>query len=623
MIQAVGYLLLAFLLSLALTPVVRFVATRFKVMDAPGGRKIHDLPRPLLGGIAIFASFTIVTLLAFKVGKPFALQLDHLPPLLPLLAGGALVVVLGVVDDMAGMRPATKFLFQCAAGLILIGSGVAIRSVSDPSAIGSQIGLGVWGLALSFLWVVGITNALNLIDGLDGLASGVSFIAAVTFAALAFMKGEQPEMMVLSLILAGAIGGFLRYNFYPASIFLGDTGSLFLGYMLASVSIVGNYKSATLVSLLVPILALGLPIMDTVVSMARRLLRSLHLVDVDPQTKKLRFFFFGESAVWNADQDHIHHRLLKSGLSQRRAVMLLYGVSVLLALGALSLNFLHGKNFGYFLVAVGLFVFLSIRRLGYQEFQVSPEGSLLWVYRHRFVGVRIFQAFSDLMFILFSYLGALTFAAGGRVAAIGSGGLGVMWLVVLVQSVTFVANGFYKGAWRYTNLRDILTLTRGVFLACLISFVLAATWWSRGHELSMVFLNQFFILAFLVVSSRLSYRILSLLRKSRRQEGQKVLIYGAGEGGAFALREIINNPELGLMAVGFLDDDPGKRGKLFNGMKILGGLEELDGILSKNSVTSLIVSSGKIPLHRIEAVKDKCSKSGVQVRRLMFNLEQL
>lgn len=622
MIEILGLFVLAFAASTLLTPLVRRLAERFGVMDAPGGRKIHDRPKPLLGGLGIFLSFGLAVLVAEWRGVKFPLVGGETVPLQPLLLGSLLVVVLGIVDDVVSVKPAVKFLFQCVAGLILVGSGIAIQAVSDPMEPDYvQIHLGVWGMLLSLLWVVGITNALNLIDGLDGLASGVALIAAASFGVLAYLKGGHEGMVILCAILAGSIGGFLRYNFYPAKIFLGDTGSLFLGFTLASISILGNYKSATVVSLLVPILALGLPILDTLVAMARRLLRSLHLFEVDPQTKKLRVLFFGESAVWKADQDHIHHRLLQFGLSQRKAVAVLYGVSLLLAVAALSMNFFHGMNYGYFMAAVGILTFLSIRRLGYREFRVPTEDSLLWMYRQRFVGVRLVQGLSDALFIVGAFTASLVFATGGRFMAIRDTWINVTWIVLLVQIVTFVANGFYRGAWRYTNLRDMVTLSRGVFLACLLGYVITATFWSKAGVSVGVFINEFFILVFLVLSSRLSYRVLNLLRRSRRLEGQRVLLYGAGEGGAFALRELINNPELGMIPVGFLDDDPGKKGKNLGGVKILGGIAELDGIIERNSVSSIIVSSHKIEGERVEEIKRRCDAVGVHVQRLLFNLE--
>lgn len=622
MLKLLGALALAALVSFALTPLVRRVARHFKVLDAPGGRKIHSSPTPLLGGLSIYAAFVSVTLLIFLTGSPVPVLGDVWTPLAPLLIGATLVMLLGIVDDVVGVRPSVKFFFQCLAGLILVGSGFAIRSLTDPGAIAEPVQLGFWGILLSFVWIVGITNALNLIDGLDGLASGVALIASLCFGILGYLTG-QPLTMVLSFVLAGAVAGFIRYNLYPASVFLGDTGSMLLGYILASISILGSYKSATVVSIGVPILALGLPIMDTVVAMARRLLRSLHLLDVDPETGKWKVLFFGRTAVWEADQDHIHHRLLKIGLSQRRAVIVLFGASAVLAGGALLLSFMHSLNYGYFLAAVGLLVFLSIRRLEYEEFRVAPEDSLLWMFRHRFVGARIFQTFSDIVFILAAFGGSILLFSGGDLRAAEPAWSSSTWVVLLVQIVTFLANGFYKGAWRYTGLRDMMTLTRGVFLASLLSYVIVAAFWKKSHVGAAVFVNDFFILVFLVVVSRLSFRILNLLRKRRHLEGQRALIYGAGDGGSFALREMTNNPDWKLVPVGFLDDDAGKKGKLFNGLKILGGYEEMDAVLERNHIASIVLSTRKIPPRKIDRLKEKCSKAGVQIQRLFFNLEQL
>jgi len=298
---------LAFALAFILTPPVRRLAYRIKAIDHPDPRKIHRRAMPLLGGLAVYVAFWAAAgfaLLLAGGGAPFQ----------GLFWGSTLILALGIYDDLKGLSYKAKFAGQFAAAFILVAYNVRIEFITLPFQ--DTIFLGIFMIPLTLLWVVGITNAVNLVDGVDGLATGVSVIAAVVMFALTW--GEFPLIAVLVLTLAGAALGFLPHNFSPARIFLGDTGSLFLGFMLAGFSIVGVTKQATLTTLIIPVLVFGLPITDTFYAMWRR--------------------FRSRRPIFKPDNGHIHHRLLNIGLSTRQTVAVLYSGSIFFGASAIFLD---------------------------------------------------------------------------------------------------------------------------------------------------------------------------------------------------------------------------------------------------------------------------------------------
>lgn len=327
--------------SLLLTPLVAALARSRGWLDQPdGARKLHTIPVPRCGGVAVFAAFVAAWCLAASFAGS-ELDLESAPPL---LLAATIVMLAGLVDDVRGLSPFAKILAQAAAGLLLFAAGYRVETIGVPW--GGTVDLGLLALPVTLAWVVGMSNAFNLIDGLDGLAAGVALVATVTLVAVAASNGRTTTL-VLTAALAGALLGFLRYNFNPAKVFLGDSGSLTVGFLLAAFAISGNLKSRTIIAVAVPLVALALPIFDACLAMLRRLIRG------------------GE--VFRADRDHIHHRIVRLGLTPRRAVMVLYAVSVLL--GSLALAILSGpkQTLWAVLLAVALLGWLGVHRLGYVE----------------------------------------------------------------------------------------------------------------------------------------------------------------------------------------------------------------------------------------------------------------
>jgi UDP-GlcNAc:undecaprenyl-phosphate/decaprenyl-phosphate GlcNAc-1-phosphate transferase len=301
--------LASFAVAMALTPLIRSAALRLGVVDHPERRKMHHLPVPLLGGASIVLSFAAVVTSVILV-KPELLG-EEIGMVRPLLLSGVLISIVGAYDDWRGLSVLQKFLFQLIAASILVASGIHARLFTNP--LGESLELGWIGVPITVLWVVGVTNAMNLIDGLDGLATGVGVIASLSLCGIAAAT-DQPVVAILSFVLAGASLGFLPFNMYPARIFLGDTGSMFLGFLLAGLGLAGSLKASTATILILPIVVLGVPLMDTLWAILRRT-RSR----VSP---------------FKADRDHIHHRLVRVGLQHRHVVLVLYFICAFLGLSA-------------------------------------------------------------------------------------------------------------------------------------------------------------------------------------------------------------------------------------------------------------------------------------------------
>ena len=305
-------LLTALVVSFLMTPVVKSFAYKVGAIDVPkDARRMHHKPIPRLGGLAIFAGFMVSILLFVDI------RLN--PQMQSILLGAVIIVVLGVVDDIMALPAKLKFVVQIAAALIPALNGVSIQALSNPNIFsGNAYWVLDWlSIPITVLWIVGITNAVNLIDGLDGLANGVSAISAATVLVIALICSETQVAIVMAA-LVGACVGFLPYNLNPAKIFMGDTGSTFLGFILASVSIQGLFKFHMIISFAVPFLMLGLPIFDTCFAILRRVSK-------------------GQSPM-TPDRGHIHHRLIDMGFSQKQAVAVLYIISAILGLSAVVLT---------------------------------------------------------------------------------------------------------------------------------------------------------------------------------------------------------------------------------------------------------------------------------------------
>ena len=305
--SAIYALLIAAVITFALTPVAMRAAWRLGVVDRPGGRRIHDRPIPLHGGVAIFLGILMAVLPNLDLDRRYA----------SILIGAGLICLLGVVDDRFGIPPLPKLLGQIACAAIPVATGMTIDSITIPLIEPSTVSFGVLAYPLTIIFIVAVANVVNLADGMDGLAAGVCGISALTFAILALSLGRI-SAGVMAAAVAGACLGFLPWNFNPAKVFMGDSGALVLGFLLACVSIQGVMKTAAALALVFPLVVLLVPILDTSFVILKRLKS-------------------GQS-IASADKNHFHHRLLRVGYTQRQAVGLLYAWSAVLAAFALAIR---------------------------------------------------------------------------------------------------------------------------------------------------------------------------------------------------------------------------------------------------------------------------------------------
>jgi len=446
--------LAAALVASGLAPLMRRVGFAVGAVDRPGHRKVHERDVSRLGGVAVWGATGTVVLLAAWFGVLDGAAFVHVRVMwVPLALGAAVLAMVGVVDDVRGLRARTKLLAQCVAAALVVAGGCVIREATNPIT-GASVALGALAVPVTVLWVIGVTNALNLIDGLDGLAAGVGLIVSGTLCMISLSVGRV-DVALLTGTLAGALVGFLYFNFNPATIFLGDSGSLFLGYALAVLSLESAHKGATAVLVLAPILALGVPIMDTTLTVARRILVSASLMA--------------------PDRDHIHHRLIALGLSHRRAVLVLYVACLLLNVAAVFSVRAATRDAALVAVAVALATFLGVRKLRYHELPVRGFAV---------VGPHALLALADAACLVVAYAVAVMALHGGTLAP--RSGIevlraatvaGVLELSVLLLSGVYQDDASARRRW--TTLGVALAIG-----AVVASIALVATRAAAYHDLA-------------------------------------------------------------------------------------------------------------------------------------------
>ncbi len=323
---------IALVISLLLVPFVAKLAVKIGAVDKPNARKVHTRIMPRMGGLAIYLSFFAVLLLSHGFSKQ----------ILGIFLGGTILVLVGIVDDMKDIPAKVKLLGQIIAACVVVAFGVRVDFMTNIFQ-GDTFFLSFFSIPVTIIWIVAIINAVNLIDGLDGLAAGISTIAAITMA-IAGYAGGQTEMASMAMILIGATLGFLRYNFHPAKIFMGDTGSMFLGYTLAVFAVLGVAKSFTMLSLVTPILVLAIPILDTLFAIIRRKMN--------------------HKPIFKPDKHHLHHCLLNYGFSHRDTVLIIYAVSAILALCGLIMTYLNSTQGICLLAVISVVIIYGALKIG-------------------------------------------------------------------------------------------------------------------------------------------------------------------------------------------------------------------------------------------------------------------
>jgi UDP-GlcNAc:undecaprenyl-phosphate GlcNAc-1-phosphate transferase len=580
--------LLGFVLSLTLTLVVKRAAPLLGAVARPAADRWHGREVPLLGGVAIAGAVLLGVVLVAPLARDVVI----------LLAGAVGLSVVGLVDDFHPLKPQTKFIAQILVAAMLAGLGLRLGLTGVP----------VVDLVLTLVWIVGVANAFNLLDNMDGLAAGVAAIATA-FRLGFFLNDGNMEAAQIAALLLGSLVGFLVFNFQPASIFMGDAGSLFVGVMVSGLSLVGTwaYSRGTASVLLFPVLILLVPIFDTAFVIVSRTLAG--------------------RSIATGGRDHPSHRLVALGLSEREAVLIMYVVACL-AGGMAAVSYHYHLSYtasliALLLIAVGLFGVYLGRLQVYSEDEVRVNEGTRFVtlvanfaYKQQVATVLV-----DCALIIVAYYSAYVLRFEDAVQAEQGRFIGSLPAVIASQLLAFGAFRVYQGVWRYTSVRDIVTLAQASCVGVVTTVaVLAAMGRLEGYSRA-VFVLDWLLLVVLVSGSRLSFRALAEFLRPRSDGLRRVIIYGAGDGGVMVLREVRNNVALQRHIVGFIDDDRSKHRTTVQGVPVLGDMNALAEVIRASSVDEVIISSNKVPPQRVSELSALCDSLEVALMRASLRLE--
>ena len=582
--------------SLILIPVLRKLSLRLGLVDAPKADRWHKQPTPKVGGLAMFAAYALALLGTVLLTPPADIPWA-------LLAGSLLIFLLGVIDDYKTLSPPAKLVGQIVAAAIVVFFGRNLQFFD----------LEILNIVFTFLWLIGITNAINLLDNMDGLAGGMALIAA-SMLSLMFWQIEAWNLLVISLALVGSTLGFLFYNFPPASVFMGDSGSLFLGFTLAALAIAEVPRASNLLAVLgVPTLIFLLPILDTSMVTVTRILR-------------------GQSPA-QGGRDHTSHRLIAFGLTERQTVLVLYGVALISGVLATLLESLD-YAVSLLLIPVLLIVFTLLTaylaRIKVVESSTPAHPGRITRLMIGLTGRgRILEIALDFLIISVAYYLAFWLYFGFSADILGMEiFVRALPLAFAGAYAAFFIFGIYARVWQYIGLRDLprflgAALGAGVFLGVSAHFL-----FPEQYPPSIIFLFGIFIFLGLA-ASRASFRLLDQVYTQRHipppGETAEVLILGADNSGVLALEWLSNQPQNAFRVIGFLDSDPFKRGRQIQGVPVLGGLDELEAVLERHPARGLILPSEAQTQKFQESEKwvEICQRRGIWIKRMEIRLEEI
>jgi len=584
----------ALVFALILTPVVRTFARRYGAVAKPKIDRWHKKPTAMLGGIAIWLS-VLLTLQFF---------LPHSTYLWVILRASSFLFLVGLIDDLVHIKPYQKLIGQVLGSAYVVYYGLSLPW-TDSILV---------NMALAIFWLIGITNAINLLDNMDGLASGIAIVAAA-FLSLSFLSAGQTVEGLMLISFGGALLGFLVYNSNPASIFMGDCGSMFVGFFLASsalVNVSGGRSRSFLPVLAVPILVLFIPIFDTTfVTILRKL---------------------SGRAASQGGRDHTSHRLVALGVSERHAVWMLYGFAALSGLLAvvvqhsrLDVSLAAIAGFTILLTLIGVYL-AGVKVYDQTDAAIAMKEKPLYAF---LVDVsykrRIFEVLLDVVLIILSYWSAYAIKFG-PFSNSPAWRLFIRTLPVLmfVKMFVFLVMGVYRGVWRYTSLGDLIVFFKAVALSSVASLMVVLFVFRFEGFSRTVFVIDGVLMFMVLAGSRMAFRVFrQMLPTNGGHHGRRVLIYGAGDGGELLLRELRNNSELQLSPVGFIDDDPAKSGKVIHGLRVYGGNGDLTRICQQQSIDEIVISSLKMSEERLQEIIHSCTEREISVKRMRITIEQL
>ncbi len=601
-----GYSAISFVICLILTPLVRQIVLKKGWMARPTADRWHRKPTALFGGIAIYLA-AAVPLFIISDFKSFGSQVTNLSDatavfsMAPaLFVGITSIFLVGWVDDIFRMKPHSKLLGQILIASLFAFWGFRLQWVTSLTL----------DTLITIFWIVGITNAFNLLDNMDGLCAGIGTIAAVFLAVV--LSGFQPESAQCAAILAGATAAFLVYNFKPASIFMGDCGSLTIGFgiSLLSLGLSGINTGNPLAAMAVPVMIVMVPILDTTMVTLVRLLS-------------------GRKAS-TGGKDHTSHRLVLMGFSEKKSVLFLYGVGVVSGIAAVFVS--RSDTFTSPTVIIPVIISILLMGIYLSQLRVYPEKEFSVLRDRTFTPILIELTYKkqivlvilDFFLIAFSYylsyrlrFDTFQFPYYFKVF------LKSLPAVIACKLIAFFLMGVYRGIWGYVSSNEIAAYLKASTLASFLS-ITAVTFVYRFEDFSKgIFLMDWLITTGTLLGTRGFFRLTGDAIKRNALSGEHVLIYGAGRGGEILLREILHNKRLKIKPVGFIDDDPLKTGKKLQGYAVLGTFNDLDVLISQHPVSSLLISFTGSDSERMQAIRHFCIQNDLNLKQFSIHIETL
>ncbi len=597
--------LAAFLISLAATPLVRLAAIRNGWVARPREDRWHKKTTALFGGIAIFIGISIPLLVIGDFQSLWNKMVatggsGGLPSIaVVILSGATILFFLGLVDDFLNLKPHNKLI-----GQIIVASMVAF--------LGFRLN---WFTSLTLdtvvtlVWIVGITNAFNLLDNMDGLCAGVALVAALSMAVL--YAGYDTTAFSVALIIAGSCGAFLIYNFNPASIFMGDCGSLVIGFAVAVLSLYhGEFAAGSrLTAFAVPLLIFMVPLLDTTLVTIIRLLS-------------------GRKAS-TGGRDHTSHRLVLMGFSEKSAVIFLYGIGAVSGIAGIVVS--HSDTMTSPAVIIPILLAMTLMGIYLAQLRVYPEKEFSALRGRKFTPVLIELTYKRQMMMVILDFGLVSFsyylAYRLRFDDYDFNYFFQVFLkslpvIISVKMVVFYVTGIYRGFWQYISTRDVFQYARSSFFATLAA-IACVTIFFRFNDFSKgVFIIDWILTTVFLLGTRGSFRIFTETMKRKTLAGDQVVIYGAGRGGELLLREILNNKALNINPVGFLDDDPLKNGKKIQGFPIMGNFDKLSELKNKHAIRGVLLSfNGPANAAACQAAARYCRQHELFLKKFSIQLE--
>ena len=569
----------ALFLSLLLTPVVREFARKTGMVDQPDARRINKLPIPVGGGVAVFFTFHFV-LLAFALlgGSHISSSFNFMWQWRFFLASSILLAI-GFIDDKYGLKPVIKLFGQIAVASILFFSDVRMGGIF--------VAFPGWlDYLVTVFWIVGAINAFNLIDGMDGLSSGLSLIACIGLAGALVFSNRSADTIPY-LILAGACLGFLRYNFHPASVFLGDSGSMFLGLCIATLPLMTGSRKELVASIGVPLLAMGIPVFDTMLAIWRRTVRAMLPKDLVGES--------GQTNVMQPDKDHLHHRILRKTMNQRTAAVTLYFASATLVMVGLAGMLLRNHAPGFFMIAFIVATAVAVRHM--ISVELWDTGRVLSRKRATLRQAVVLPIYIvlDILFLVLAWIIARFFSGLdiGR-----SDFLYNLPVVISIIFVSLVVTKTYRRVWSRAHIRDYVLLFFTLFVATLLSagvmLMMDREEYGLVNFTLLMFMCSFFPLVGLRVARECLSSIVYVIEKFMirdREDTEKVLVYGGGVKFGLYLHDLISRAgSSNMVIVGLIDDDINLKGRIIAGYQVLGDSDHIFDLVKESGATRIVIT---------------------------------